>query len=121
MTGSASARGSVFFFFKHNHLQPVGRQWQDKHQQGGLHFASTITYFLWEGNDGISISKRVCTLQTQSLTPCEKAIAGSAPMRRSALCKHNHLHTVGRQWQDHDQQSAIYEHNYSQAVRRQRV
>ena len=112
IAGSASARESALC--KHNHLLPVGGQWQNQHQQEGLHFASTITYFLWEGNGRISISKRVCTLQAQSLTfcgkamvasasargicslqaqsltPCGKAMAASASARESALCKHNH-------------------------------
>src|SRR6202044_2465903 len=106
MAGSASARGSALY--KHNHLQPVGRQWQDQHQQGGLHFASTITYILWEGNGRISISKGVCTLPAQSLTRCGKAMAGSASARGSALCKHNHLQPVGRQWQDQHQQGGLH-------------
>ena len=101
MTGSASARGSLLC--KHNHLHTVGRQWQDQHQQEGLHFASTITYILWEGNSRISISKGVCTLQAQSLTCCGKALAGSASARGSELCRHNHLLPVGRQWQDQHQ------------------
>ena len=98
MAASASVRESALC--KHNHLLAVGRQWQ--HQQVDLHFASTITYILWEGNG--SISKWICTLQAPSLTFCEKAMAGSASVRRSALCKHNHLHTVRRQWQDQHQQ-----------------
>src|SRR6266481_6043994 len=106
MAGLASARGSALC--KHNHLLAVGRQWQDQHQQGGLHFASTITYWLWEGNGQISISKGVCTLQAQSLTPCGKAMAGSASARGSALCKHNHLLAVGRQWQDQHQQGGLH-------------
>jgi hypothetical protein len=65
---------------KHNHLLPVIRQWQDQHQQEGLHFASTITYTLQEGNGRISISKG------------------------SALGKHNHLQPVKRRWQDQHQQ-----------------
>jgi len=106
MAGSASARGSALC--KYNHLQAVERQWQDQHQQGCLHFASTITYILWEGNGRISISKGVCTLQAQSLTFCGKAMAGSASARGSALCKHNHLLSVGRQWQDQHQQEGLH-------------
>ena len=79
---TGSKRGSALC--KHNHSLAVGRQWQDQYQQGGLHFASTITYILWEGNGSISISKR------------------------SALCKHNHLHTVGRQWWDQHQQEGVH-------------
>src|ERR1700689_2897686 len=105
MAASASARESALC--KHNHLLPVGRQWQDQHEQGGLHFASTITYFLWESNGKIRISKEVCTLQAQSLTICEKAMAGSGSARGSALCKHNHLLSVGRQWQDQHQQGGL--------------
>jgi hypothetical protein len=93
---------------KHNHLQPVGRQWQHQHQQGGLHFASTITYSLWESNGSISISKRVCTAQAQSLTYCGKAMAELASAKGSALCKHNNLHTVGRQWQNLHQQGGLH-------------
>src|SRR6266436_2451777 len=63
IAGSASTRGSALC--KHNHLLAVGRQ--NQHQQGGLHFASTITYILWDGNGRISISKGVCTLQSHSL------------------------------------------------------
>src|ERR1700734_4153541 len=106
MAGSRLARGSALC--KHNHLHPMGRQWQDQDQQGGLHFASTITYPLWEGNGRISISRGVCTLQAQSLTPCGKAMARSGSARRSALCKHNNLHPVGRQWQDQDQQGGLH-------------
>src|SRR5258708_6112519 len=102
MAASASARGSAFY--NHNHLHPLGRQWQHQHQQGGLRFPSTITYILWEGNGRISISKGVCILQAQSLTSCGKAIAESASARGSALYKHNHLHAVGRQWQHQHQQ-----------------
>ena len=106
MAGSASAKGSALY--KHNHLLPVGRQWQDQHQQGGLHFISTITYILWEGNGRISINKKVCTLQEQSLTPCGKAMAGSASARGSVLYKHNHLLAVGRQWQNQHQQGGLH-------------
>src|ERR1700691_2475584 len=106
MAGSASAKGSALR--KHNHLLPVGRQWQDQHQQKGLHFASTTTYSLWEGNGRISITKAGSTLQAQSLTSCVKAMAGSASARRSALCKYNHLHAVGRQWQDQYQQKGLH-------------
>jgi hypothetical protein len=104
MAGSVSARG--FTLCQHNHLLPVGKQWQDHHQRESLHFASTITYILWEDNG--SISKRVCTLQAQSLTFCEKAMAGSASARGSALCKDNHLHAVRKQWQDQHQQEGLH-------------
>jgi hypothetical protein len=83
----------------HNHLLPVGRQWQHQHQQGSFHLTSIITYNLWEGNGRISISKGVCTLQAQSLTICRKTIVGLASARGSALCKHNHLLSIERQWQ----------------------
>jgi hypothetical protein len=105
MVASASARGSTLC--QHNHLQAVGRQRQHQHQQGGMHFANTITYFLWKGNGRISISKGVCTLQAQPLTSCGKEMEGSALARGSALCKHNHLHTVGRKWQDQHQQRGL--------------
>ena len=39
-------------------------------------------------------------MQAQSPTSCGKAKAGMGSMRGSALCKHNHLQTVGRQRQD---------------------
>ena len=94
MTGSWSAKGSALC--KHKHLLPVGWQWQDHDQQRGLHFASTSTYSLWEGSGMIRISKGVCTLQTQSLTICGKAMAGSGSPRGSALGKH--LQSVERQW-----------------------
>src|ERR1700689_1698376 len=106
MAGSGSVRGSAFC--KHNHLLPVGRQWQDQDQQGGLHFASTITYLLWEGNGRISISKGVCALQAQSLTYCGKAMVGSGSARGSALCKHNHLQSVGRHVQEQAQQGGLH-------------
>ena len=90
----------------YNHLLAVVRQWQDQHQHGGLHFASTITYNLWEGNGKISISKRVCTFPAQSLTSCGKAMERSASTRGSAICNHNHLLPVGRPCQD--QQGSIH-------------
>ena len=95
MARSGSARGCALC--KHNHLHTVGKQWQDQDQQEGLHFASTITYSLWEGNGKIRISKGVCTVQAKSLTCCGKAMAGSGSARGSALCEHNHLQAVGRQ------------------------
>jgi hypothetical protein len=97
----ASARGSALC--KPNHSHTVGRQWQHQHQQGGLHFASTTTYTLWEGNGSISISNRVCTLEAQSFTHCGKAMAASASAMGSALCEHNHLQSVGRQLQHQNQ------------------
>ena len=107
MAGSGSARGSALC--KHNHLHPVGRQWQDQDQQGGLDFASTITYSLWEGNGKIRISKGVWALQAPSLTSCRKEMTGSGSARGSSgLCKHHHLHPVGRQWQDQDQQGGLH-------------
>ena len=106
MAGSGSARGSTLC--KHSHLHPVWREWQDQDQQGGLHFSSTVTYILWEGNGRIKISKWVCTLQAQSLTPCGMAMTWSGLARRSALCKNNHLHSVGRQWQDQGQQRGLH-------------
>ena len=93
MARSVSARGSALY--KHNHSLAVRRQWQDHHQQVGLHFVNTTTYWLWEGNS--SISKGVCTLQAPSLTFCGKVTAASASASGSALCKHNHLLAVGRQ------------------------
>ena len=126
MAGSASARGSVLCKHNHllpvrrqwqdehqqrglhNHLLPVGRQWQHQHQQGSLHLTSIITYNLWEGNGRISISKRVCTLQAQSLTICGKTIAGLASARGSALCKHNHLLSIERQWQHQHQRGGLH-------------
>jgi hypothetical protein len=106
MAESALAKGSALC--KHNHLLPVVRQWQNQHQQRGLHFVKTITYILWEGNGRISISKEVCTLQGQSLTGCGKAMVGSASAREFALCKDNHLHAVKRQWQDQHQQKGMH-------------
>ena len=106
MAGLVSARGSALC--KHNHLLPIGRQWQDQYRRGGLHFASIVTYLLWEDNGRISISKGVCTLQAQSLTCCGKVIAGSASVRGSALCKHNHLHPVRMQWQNQHQQGGLH-------------
>jgi len=58
-----------------HHLLPVGRQKQQEDQQGGLHYASTITYFLWEGRGSKRISKEVCIMQAPSLTSCGKAEA----------------------------------------------
>ena len=87
---------------KPNHLQPVGRQ--RRHQQGGLDFASPITYRLWEGKGSNNISKEVWTLQTQSLTGCGKAKVATTSASRSGLCKPNHLQSVGSQrWQQHQQ------------------
>jgi hypothetical protein len=43
---------------------------------------------------------QVGTLQAQSLTYCKKEMEKSVAARRSALCKHNHLHPIERQWQD---------------------
>src|SRR6266436_5618627 len=64
--GMGSAKGSAIS--KHNHLHAVGRQRQGWDQQGGLHFASTITYRLWEGKGRDGISKGFCNLQAQSPT-----------------------------------------------------
>ena len=91
--GRISIRKGFALF--NNHLHPVGKQEQQWHQQGSLHFVSTITYNLWEGNGGITISKGICTLQAQALTSCEKEIAASTSAWESACC--NHLHTVRRQ------------------------
>jgi hypothetical protein len=99
---TASANGSAVC--KHNHLHPVGRQRQKQHKQRDLQFASTITYILWEGKGRNSISKGICSLQAQSLTSCGKAKAETASAKGSAVCKHNHLHTVGRQRQKQHQQ-----------------
>ena len=68
-------------------------------KQGYLQFTSTITYKLWEGKGRNSISKGIWSLQAQSLTNCGKAKAETALARASAVCKHNHLHPVGRQRQ----------------------
>jgi hypothetical protein len=106
MAGSTSASGSALC--KQKHLHAVRRQWQDQYQQVGLHFANTITYWLWEGNGRISINKWVCTLQAPSLTYCGKAMAGSASASGSALCKHHHLHSVRRQWQDQHQRGGLH-------------
>jgi hypothetical protein len=56
---------------KHDHIQTVGRpkQWRD--QQRGQHYASIITYILWER---------------------PKVVEGS--VRGLALCKHHHIHPV---------------------------
>ena len=48
---------------KPNHVHAVGRQMWQHHQQGGLDFASPITYILWEGKGGNTISKKFWTLQ----------------------------------------------------------
>ena len=104
MARSALAR--EFALCKHNHLHTVKRKWQDQHQWGGLHFASTITYKLGEGNGRININKRVCTLQAQSLTGCGKAMVKSASIRGFALCKYNHLLAVGRRWKHWHQQGS---------------
>ena len=82
---------------KPNHLQSVGRQRWQQHQQGGLDFPSPITYFLWEGKCGNNISKEVWTLQAQSLTNFGKANVATTSARRSGLCKPNHLHSVASQ------------------------
>jgi hypothetical protein len=103
---TASARRSALC--KHHHIQSVGRQRQQQHQQGGLHFTSTITYFLWEGKSSNSISKGVCTLQVQSHTTCGKAKATMASARSSALCKHHHIQSVGRQRQQPHQQGGLH-------------
>ena len=108
MAGSALV--GRFALCKHNHLHPVGREWQDQHQhqQEALHFAGTFTYSLWEGNGNISVGKGVCTLQTQSLTGCRKAMAGSTSSGGFALCKHNHLQAVGSQWEDQYWQECLH-------------
>ena len=90
---------------KPNHLHPVGRQRWQQHQQGGLDFASPITYTLLE--DGNNISKRVQILQAKSLTICEKAKVATTSVRRSGLSKPNHLHAVGRQRWQHYQQRGL--------------
>ena len=63
---------------KPNHLHPVGMQRQKQHKQKDLQFASTVTYTLWEGKGRNNISKRICSLQAQSLTSCGKAKAETA-------------------------------------------
>ena len=99
---TTSARRSGLY--KPNHLHAVGRKRWQHHQQGGLNFASPITYMLWEGKCGNNISKEVCTLQAQSLTCCGKAKAATTSTRRSGHCKPNHLHSVGRyRWHQHQQ------------------
>src|SRR6204780_2972959 len=47
-------------------------------------------------------------MQAPSLTYCEKAKAARGSARRSALYKHHHLHTVGRQRQQEDQQGGLH-------------
>ena len=89
---------------KPNHLHPVGRKRRQQHQQGGLVFASLITYTLWEGKCGNNISKEVWSLPAQWLTSCGKAKVATTSARRSVLCKPSHLQAVGRQrWQQHQQ------------------
>ena len=92
---------------KHNHLHTVGRQRQKQHKHGHLQFPSTITYSLWEGKGRNSISKVICSLQAQSLTSCGKAKAETAKARSSAVCKHNHSHTVGKQRQKEHKQGHL--------------
>src|ERR1700733_4212275 len=92
---------------KTNHLQPVGRQRWQQHQQGGLDFARPITYILWEGKGGNNINKEVWTLQDQSLTTCGKAKAATTSVRRSGLCKTNHLQPVGRQGRREGQEGGL--------------
>src|ERR1700735_740914 len=74
----------------------------------GLHYRNTITYSLWEGKGSKRISKKVCTMQAPSLTLWGKAKAARGSARRSALCKHHHLQTVGRQRQQEDQQGGLH-------------
>src|SRR6202046_184145 len=105
-TARGSARRSALCI--HHHLLPVGRQRQQEDQQGGLHYASTITYFLWEGKGSKRISKEVCTMQAPSLTSCGKAKAARGSVGRSALCKHHHLQSVERQRQQEDQQGGLH-------------
>src|SRR6202050_4416361 len=105
-----AARGSArrSALCQHHHLLPVGRQRQQEDQKGGPHYASTITYILWEGKGSKRISKEVCTMQASSLTPCGKAKAARGSARRCALCKHHHLLPVGRQRQQEDQQGGLH-------------
>ena len=82
---------------------------RQRHQQGhkgGLHFASTITYKLWEVK-AVTGSKRWSALASQSLTPCEKAKTATG-LKRCALCRRNHLHPVGRQRQQQDQKGGLH-------------
>jgi len=85
--------------YSNDDIQSVGRSKQGQDQQVGLPFASTITYFLWEGKSRDGISEGVYTLQAQSPTGCGKAKAGMGSVRGSALCKHNHIQPVRRQRQ----------------------
>src|SRR6202020_1770246 len=105
-----AARGSAWrsALRKHHHLHTVGRQRQQEDQHGGLHYASTITYILWEGKGSKRISKEVCTMQAPSLTFCGKAKAARGSARRSALYKHHHLLSVKRQRQQEDQQGGLH-------------
>src|SRR6204780_5426400 len=105
-----AARGSArrSALCKHHHLHTVGRQRQQEDQQRGLHYASTITYFLWEGKGSKRISKEACTMQAPSLTSCGNAKAARGSARRSALCKHHHFLPVGKQRQQEDQQGGLH-------------
>ena len=82
---------------KPNHLHPVGRKRWQQHQQGGLDFASQITYMLWKAKGSNNISKEVWTFQTQSFTTCGKTKVTTTSAKRSGLCKPNYPHSVGRQ------------------------
>src|SRR5882724_1044139 len=62
------------------------------------------TYILKKRKDRKSIRGWCGSLKAQSPTYYGKAMAGLASARGAALCKHNHLHSVGRQWQDQHQQ-----------------
>ena len=99
----ASTSTKRYSICKHKHLQAAKIQ-REQYQQGGLDFASPITYLLWEGKGGNNINKEVWTLQAQSLTSCGKEKVATTSARRSGLCKPNHLHPVGRKrWQQHQQ------------------
>ena len=79
--------------YKGNHLHAVGRQ---QHQQGGLDLGRRITYRLWKGKGGNNFSKKIYTLQRESLTRYGKTKVATTSARRSGLCKENHLQAVRR-------------------------
>jgi hypothetical protein len=73
------------------------KKMKEKINQMPSWYVMKITYILWEGKGGDRVSEGVCTLQAQSHTYCGKAKVVTGSVRGSALCKHNHIQSVGRQ------------------------
>jgi hypothetical protein len=78
------------------------------HQQKGLHMSTRITYILRAGKCHITISKRACTCQPESLTPYKHANATRPSARRPAHVNQNHLQSESRQMPQNHQENLLH-------------